>query len=66
MKLIKPTFYDAFSCIASACPDSCCQEWDVLVDPDQAISLGTRLDRTEITPLPPKLKTGTIWSSLPE
>ena len=33
MKLIKPSYYDQFHCIAGACPDSCCQEWDVQVDP---------------------------------
>ncbi len=32
MILRKPHYFDAFSCIASACPDSCCKEWDVQVD----------------------------------
>lgn len=32
MKIIKPSYYDQFHCIAGACPDSCCQEWDVQVD----------------------------------
>ena len=32
MKLLKPSYYDQFRCIAGACPDSCCQEWDVQVD----------------------------------
>ena len=32
MELIYPSYYKAFSCIASACPDSCCHEWDVQVD----------------------------------
>ena len=32
----KPTYFDAFECLAGACPDSCCQEWDVQVDPDSA------------------------------
>ncbi len=36
MKLIKPTYFDEFRCIAGDCLDSCCQEWDVLVDPDKA------------------------------
>ena len=36
MKLIKPSYFDTFRCIASACPDSCCKEWDVLVDPNKA------------------------------
>ena len=36
MKLTKPAYFDAFRCIASACPDSCCKEWAVLVDADKA------------------------------
>ena len=36
MKLIKPSYFDAFYCIASACPDSCCKEWDVAVDAEKA------------------------------
>lgn len=50
MKLTKPSFYDSFRCLASACPDSCCQEWTVVVDPESAAqyrtlpsSLGDRL-----------------------
>ena len=36
MKLRKPDYFDRFRCIAAACPDSCCKEWDVLVDEDTA------------------------------
>lgn len=36
MKLMKPSYYDAFCCIAGACPDSCCQEWDVQIDAQSA------------------------------
>ena len=36
MKLIKPDYFDTFRCIASACPDSCCKEWDVAVDAEKA------------------------------
>ena len=36
MKITKPAYFDDFRCIAGACPDSCCKEWDVLVDPDAA------------------------------
>lgn len=32
MKLFKPAYYDKFTCIASACPDSCCKDWAVDVD----------------------------------
>jgi len=37
MKLTKPSYFDSFRCIASACLDSCCKEWDVLIDPDKAV-----------------------------
>ena len=36
MLIRKPSYFDTFRCIAGNCPDSCCQEWDVLVDPDKA------------------------------
>ena len=36
MKIIKPAYFDSFQCIADRCPDSCCKEWDVLVDADKA------------------------------
>ena len=36
MELIYPSYYKIFSCIASACPDSCCHEWDVQVDAEAA------------------------------
>ena len=36
MKIRKPAYFDRFRCIASACTDSCCKEWDVLVDEDSA------------------------------
>ena len=32
MKLITPSFYKNFECIAGACPDSCCQGWEVDAD----------------------------------
>ena len=36
MLIKKPSYFDSFRCIASACPDSCCKEWDVAVDADKA------------------------------
>lgn len=36
MLVSKPEYFDRFRCIAGACPDSCCKEWDVQVDPDAA------------------------------
>ena len=32
MKILTPNYYPAFRCIAAACPDSCCKEWEVDVD----------------------------------
>ena len=32
MKILKPSYFDQFKCIASSCPDSCCKEWTVQVD----------------------------------
>lgn len=34
MKHLYPTYYHEFHCIAAACPDSCCQGWDVVIDSD--------------------------------
>lgn len=36
MKLSKPAYYDSFRCLAGACPDSCCRDWTVQVDPVSA------------------------------
>ena len=36
MLISKPSYFDDFHCIASACPDSCCKEWDVQVDATSA------------------------------
>lgn len=32
MILRYPAYFEDFSCIADRCPDSCCKEWEVLVD----------------------------------
>ena len=32
MRITKPAYFDTFRCIASACPDSCCKEWDGQID----------------------------------
>lgn len=37
MIYIKPSFYDKFKCIASACTDNCCIGWEIDVD-DEALS----------------------------
>lgn len=36
MVIRKPSYYDTFRCIAGACPDSCCHQWEVQVDADAA------------------------------
>ena len=36
MLIRKTAYYDQFQCIAGQCPDSCCKEWDVQVDPASA------------------------------
>lgn len=36
MKQYKAACYDLFTCTASRCPDTCCQEWDIQVDPETA------------------------------
>lgn len=36
MEIRTPSYYNAFHCIASACPDSCCQGWEVELDRDTA------------------------------
>lgn len=36
MIIYKHPLFDRFRCIAGQCPDSCCKEWSVCVDPDAA------------------------------
>ena len=36
MREYAPNYYNDFSCIAAACPDSCCKDWEVDVDSDSA------------------------------
>ncbi len=38
MLLRYPEYFENFRCIAGACPDSCCKEWEVLVDDAAAAS----------------------------
>ncbi len=54
MKIVKPTFYKDFKCIAGACPDSCCQGWEVDADScsldyyktlDPLLEIKQRIDR---------------------
>lgn len=32
MEIIKPNYYDAFSCLAGSCPATCCAGWEVVLD----------------------------------
>lgn len=34
MLVTKPSCYDRFSCLAGACPDTCCAHWQVVIDPE--------------------------------
>ncbi len=46
MRLRYPKIMEDFRCLAGSCPDSCCKEWDVLVDADTAaryLALPSRL-----------------------
>ena len=36
MEIRYPAYYNTFRCLAGACPDSCCKEWAVAIDPDTA------------------------------
>lgn len=36
MQIRYPAYYRQFTCLAGACPDSCCHEWEVDVDPQAA------------------------------
>ena len=36
MLIRKVSYFDQFRCIADRCPDSCCKEWSVSVDPEAA------------------------------
>ncbi len=54
MKIVKPTFYKDFKCIAGDCPDSCCQGWEVDADTesldfyktlDPSLEIKQRIDR---------------------
>ena len=36
MRIVKPSYFDTFRCIAGSCTESCCKEWDVQVDDSAA------------------------------
>ena len=50
MRVRVPDYFDGFSCLAGACPHTCCEKWKVVVDEETARryqetpgSLGERL-----------------------
>lgn len=43
MLLRYPAYFEKFTCLAGACPDSCCKEWEVLVD-EEATALYRSMD----------------------
>ncbi len=34
MKILYPDYCQRFSCLAGSCPDSCCEAWEICIDPD--------------------------------
>ncbi len=32
VRYIKPDYYDDFTCVAAACPDTCCAGWQIVID----------------------------------
>lgn len=32
MTLVYPDYYPRFRCLAGACPDTCCQDWEIILD----------------------------------
>lgn len=56
MKNVYPSYYDKFRCIANLCTDSCCKDWDVVVDSETEKyynsvnnSLGEKIRRLTVT-----------------
>ncbi len=33
LELMEPDYMEKFCCTGSLCPDTCCQEWDIVIDP---------------------------------
>lgn len=56
MKDSYPSYYGKFKCVAAQCPDSCCKDWDVVVDEESEkfyntvdSALGEKLRRVTVT-----------------
>lgn len=37
MKKYYPSFYNKFSCLCDACPDTCCAKWEIVVDEEAVL-----------------------------
>ena len=48
MRIIKPSYYKDFRCIAGECPDSCCQGWEVDADSESLDYYAALPDELEI------------------
>ena len=62
MQITKPTFYKEFSCIAGACPDTCCAGWQIMID-EKSLQKYRRLSASVMTDIgysvtPPPIKCG--------
>ena len=40
-----PDYYEAFHCLAGACPHTCCEKWEVVVDEEADFYLPLRFGR---------------------
>lgn len=40
MQIVKPVYFDEFSCVAGACPDTCCAGWQIMIDEDSLEKYG--------------------------
>ena len=36
MRVTVPDYYEDFRCLAGACPHTCCEKWEVVIDEDTA------------------------------
>ena len=32
-----PTYFEQFQCLAGACPHTCCEKWEVVIDEERAV-----------------------------
>ena len=40
MQYCKPIYFDEFSCVAGACPDTCCAGWQIMIDEESLEKYG--------------------------